>query len=143
MSSFGSGYFIPKYFSYSLRNFLVKSSESLPLFLLPFVVTILILIFRNFPCKYSNSPTPRYKRYVDITGVRPNLYRIFEPTIFLDATGMFEIASKCLSTKRDTSNVALTAGSSQQGNALLASAASNCVVARYFVFPFLSLYWLL
>jgi len=66
------------------------------------------------------------------------LYRIFEPTFLLATTGMFAIASKCLSTKRDTSNVALTAGSSQQGNALLASAASNCVVARYFVFPFLS-----
>jgi len=34
------------------------------------------------------------------------------------------------------------AGLSQQGNALLASAASNCVVAMYFVFPFLSVYLL-
>ena len=134
---------MPKYFSYSPRNFLVKSNESFPLFLLPFVVTILILMFRNFPYKYSNSPTPRYKRYVDIIGVRPNLYRIFVPTVFLDMTGMFEIAPRCLSTKSETSNVALTAGSSQHGNALLASAASNCVVARYFVLPFLSLYWLL
>ena len=140
MSSFGSGYFMPKYLSYSERNFLVKSRDNFPLFLLPFVVTILILMFRSFPCRYSNSPTPRYRRYVDIIGVRPNLYRIFESTVFLDIIGMFEIASRCLSTSNEMSNVAFTAGSSQHGNALLASAASNCVVARYFVFPLLSLY---
>ena len=49
--------------------------------------------------------------------------------------GIFEIASRCLSTNNETSKVDLTDGSSQHGNALLASAASNCVVARYFVFP--------
>ena len=45
------------------------------------------------------------------------------------------MAESFLSTINDTSNVAFTAGSSQHGNALLASAASNCVVAIYFVLP--------
>jgi len=56
---------------------------------------------------------------------------------------MFEIALRFLSISNETSNVAFTAGSSQHGNALLASAASNWVVARYFVLPDLSLYLLL
>jgi len=54
---------------------------------------------------------------------------------------MFDNAVKFLSAIIEIPNVAFASGSSQQGNALLASAASNCVVARYFVFPF-SLYLL-
>ena len=49
---------------------------------------------------------------------------------------MLDIAVNLLSAIIEISNVALASGSSQQGNARLASAASNCVVARYFVFHF-------
>jgi len=51
---------------------------------------------------------------------------------------MFEIAVNFLSAIIEISKVALASGSSQHGNARLASAASNCVVARYFVLPFCS-----
>ena len=49
---------------------------------------------------------------------------------------MLEIAVNLFSAIIEISNVALASGSSQHGNALLASAASNCDVARYFVLPF-------
>ena len=58
------------------------------------------------------------------------------PIFFFDFVGMLEIAVNLLSAIMDISNVAFASGSSQQGNARLASAASNWVVARYFVlFP--------
>ncbi len=50
--------------------------------------------------------------------------------------GIFEMAVNLLSAIIVISNVALYWGSSQHGNARLASAASNWVVARYFVFLF-------
>jgi len=56
---------------------------------------------------------------------------------------MFEIAVNFPSVSILISKVAFASGLSQQGKALLASAASNCVVARYFVFPLEFLYWLL
>ena len=62
MSSLGNGYFIPKYFSYSPRNFFVNSKDNFALFLLPFVVSTRIWIFLNLVSTYSNSPTPRYRR---------------------------------------------------------------------------------
>ena len=48
---------------------------------------------------------------------------------------MFEIAASPPRAMMDMSNVALAAGSSKHGNARLASAASNCVVARRLVLP--------
>jgi len=51
---------------------------------------------------------------------------------------MLEIAVKLLSTTRVTSKVALASGSSQHGNARLASAASNWVVARSLSLPLYS-----
>ena len=77
---------------------------------------------------------------MDITGVRSNSTNVLVPNFFLVFCGMLEMAESVLSTISDTSNVALTAGSSQHGKARLASAASNCVVARYFFLPALSLY---
>jgi hypothetical protein len=49
---------------------------------------------------------------------------------------MLDIAENLLSVNIEISKVAFVCGSSQQGKALLASEASNCVVARYLVLPF-------
>src|SRR5713226_4524948 len=99
---------------------------------------ILIWVLPSFPAKNSNSPTPRYKRYVDIIGDRANLNIVFLPFFFLDTAGMLEIAVKLLSTIRVTSKVAFASGSSQHGKARIASAASNWVVASSFSLPLYS-----
>src|SRR3990172_12590534 len=64
-------------------------------------------------------------RYVDIIGVLENLYLYLPPIFFFDITGMLEIAVRLLSVIILISNVAFASGSSQHGNARLASAASN------------------
>jgi len=70
-----------------------------------------------------------------MTGVFPNLYIVLPRSLVFDFTGMFDIAENLVSAIIEISKVAFASGSSQHGNARLASAASNCVVARYFVFP--------
>ena len=55
---------------------------------------------------------------------------------------MFDTATRSEGMRSVTLNVALMAGSSQQGNARRASVASNCVVARYFSAPSESVYLL-
>ena len=79
-------------------------------------------------------------------GVVSNVYRVLVPPPlplprdFFEATGMFEIAVSPPRATIDMSNVALAPGSSKHGKARLASAASNCVVARRLVLPPPSLY---
>ena len=51
------------------------------------------------------------------------------------ATGMLEMAVLSPRTTIEMSNVALAPGSSKHGNARLASAASNCVVAMRIALP--------
>ncbi len=62
----------------------------------------------------------------------------FLPTRFFETTGMLDRASSPESVTSVTSNVAFASGSSQHGNARLASAASNWVVTIDFFFPDLS-----
>uniref|UniRef100_A0A182TJD9 Uncharacterized protein n=1 Tax=Anopheles melas TaxID=34690 RepID=A0A182TJD9_9DIPT len=68
-----------------------------------------------------------------MTGVRSNL----KCTVLSDAsgrsstTGMFDRATRLVGTIREISNVALMAGSSQQGKQRRASVASNCVTPAY------------
>ena len=50
-------------------------------------------------------------------------------------TGMLDKATAATGDTRVTSNVALKAGSSQQGKALRASVDSNCVTAMCFLLP--------
>jgi hypothetical protein len=55
-----------------------------------------------------------------ILGLTSNSTLFFPPgKCWLDVSGMFEIADRCWSTMRITWKVAFTAGSSQQGNALV------------------------
>ena len=64
-------------------------------------------------------------------GVVPNVTDLIPFSIECsDCTGMFETAIKFSATSKVTSNLAFLSGSSQQGNALLASVDSNCVAAR-------------
>mmetsp|Transcript_21651 Transcript_21651/g.56511 ORF Transcript_21651/g.56511 Transcript_21651/m.56511 type:complete len:291 (-) Transcript_21651:554-1426(-) len=89
-----------------------------------------------FPDTFSNSPTTMATRYDDMIGVVSNR-TVRVPSPFLESltTGMFPRATKLSGTVSVTLNRALTAGSSQHGNARRASVASNCVTAPYFSSP--------
>ena len=58
-------------------------------------------------------------------GVVSNTISRFSPRSFTDFSGMLDRAVLSLGTQRVTPKVAFRAGSSQQGNALLASVGSN------------------
>ena len=58
-------------------------------------------------------------------GVLANVCRVFLPSFFLEISFMLESAVRLLSARIEISKVAFASGSSQHGNALLASAASN------------------
>ena len=81
--------------------------------------------------EHSKSPTASATRYVDIFGVVSNV------TVCLPAAGPgvsetaapFEIAWSPASMVAVSENVALRAGSSNDGNIRLASVASSCVTA--------------
>ena len=80
----------------------------------------------------AKSPTMNARRYVDMTGVSANRTDFFPAAPTLTETGsVLEIASNSAGTMSVTSNDALTAGSSQHGNARRASVDSNCVVANH------------
>ena len=68
-------------------------------------------------------------RYVDMTGVLSNRISLFSPRSLTDFSGILERAVRSFGTQSVTSNVALSAGSSQQGRARRASVGSNCVTA--------------
>jgi hypothetical protein len=84
----------------------------------------------------SSFPTTNARRYVDIRIVGANLTASFPtPAGRVPATAVLEIAASASSTMSVTSKTALKPGSSQQGNARLASVASNCVTASVAATP--------
>ena len=78
----------------------------------------------------SYGPTVNASRYEDITGVSRKTVR-WRPVAAASvrSTGMFDMAARVASWISSTVNRALNSGSSKQGNARRASAASNCVTA--------------
>ena len=83
------------------------------------------------PSMHLKSPTRNASRYVDIFGVRANV-TVCSPTAgpaVSAITFVFEITMSCFGATIVTSNVALKAGSSKDGNARRASVDSNCVTA--------------
>ncbi len=84
------------------------------------------------PDTHFQSPTVSATRYVDIFGVVENWIVCFPAGPGWSLTILpFEIAVSSLSTTAVISNVALYAGSSNDGNATRASTASNCVTAYF------------
>ncbi len=81
--------------------------------------------------EHSKSPTASASRYVDIFGVVSNVTVCF-PGFGLgvsDTIAPFEIAWSPVSIVALSANVALNAGSSNDGNMRRASVASSCVTA--------------
>ena len=83
----------------------------------------------------AKSPTANARRYVDIGGVSAKRTIFRPPSVATDSSGMFEMAARCPGTTIVTEKVALSDGSSQQGNARRASVGSNCVDARWRSLP--------
>src|ERR1700744_405485 len=90
------------------------------------------------PSTHLKSPTRNATRYVDIFGVRANCTvcsPIAGPAVS-EITFVFEITMSSFGATMLTSNVALYAGSSHDGNPRRASVGSNCVTAEGGASPF-------
>ena len=89
---------------------------------------------------WSNSPTTKHRRYVDIRGdvMKDVLMEAPSAERRVDFSGMFERAVMWAGTVRLQAKVALRRGSSQQGKQRRASMLSNCVEAMSFFSPFTS-----
>jgi hypothetical protein len=78
----------------------------------------------------SYGPTVKATRYDEMTGVSSNDVRVRPPPRSCwDAMGMFATAMRPLGCTSSSAKRALNSGSSKQGKARRASAASNCVAA--------------
>src|SRR5262245_4238618 len=91
------------------------------------------------PCVQAKLPTAIATRYDDILGVVENRTVCWcgRGPATSDTTLPFEMAMSPRGTVRVTANVALNAGSSNDGKARRASVDSNCVTAYFRLLPWL------
>mmetsp|Transcript_7850 Transcript_7850/g.12366 ORF Transcript_7850/g.12366 Transcript_7850/m.12366 type:complete len:289 (-) Transcript_7850:637-1503(-) len=138
MSILGNGYALSKYSPKKLSDPTAVSSAKRPCSLLPTGVQQRTVTPSGVVSSmWSNSPTQKASRYVDITGVVSNV-TVFLPSAASFTTafsGMLLSATRSSGTVSVIPNVALSAGSSQHGKHRRASVGSNCVTARYRVSP--------
>src|SRR5262249_23933482 len=126
-SSFSNGYLLSKYFSRPARTFGVCSTETAVSPLCPFTVTMRVGMLVPGTGVNSSAPTASASRY-DGSGLVRTKVTVFHPSALVSfSAGVLKTISYCEGIVAVSWYGILKPGSSQHGNALRASTASNCV----------------